>query len=94
MPVDWKTLEKEIDAALDRAEKRTDEKLCSLVSSLTRLTDEEVKKLFPIPADVEKLKRLMEIVKSSEDRNIKVINLTKNIEDLAETAIKLLEVFA
>jgi hypothetical protein len=94
MPVDWKTLEKEIDAALDRAEKRTDEQLCSLVSSLTRLTDEEVQKLFPKPADVEKLKKLMEIVKSSEKRNIKVINLTKNIEDLAETAIKLLEVFA
>jgi len=94
MPVDWKTLEKEIDAALDRAEKRTDEKLCSFVSSLTRLTDDEVQKLFPKPADVQKLTRLMEIVKSSEEHNTKVVNLTNNIEDLAETAIKLLEVLA
>lgn len=93
MPVDWKTLAKELDAALDRAGDTADIKLRSLVSSLTRLTDEEVQRLFPKPADVDKLKRLMEIVKSAEERNTKIINLKNNIEDLAETAIKLLEVF-
>ncbi|RJQ46106.1 MAG: hypothetical protein C4538_07375 [Nitrospiraceae bacterium] len=94
MPFDWKAFEKDINKALDKAEKKTDDQLASRVSSLTRLSDNEVKKLFPTPADVDKLKQLMQIVKSSDSRNKKVLNLTNNIETLAETAIKLLEVLA
>jgi hypothetical protein len=94
MPIDWEKLGKEIDAALKRAEKRTDDKLASRVASLTRLTEEEIKELFPTPADVDKLKKLMEIVKSDEDRNRKVVLLKTNIENVAETVVKLLEKFA
>jgi hypothetical protein len=94
MPIDWEKLGKEIDAALKRAEKRTDDKLASRVASLTRLTEEEIKDLFPTPADVDKLKKLMEIVKSDEDRNRKVVLLKTNIENVAETVVKLLEKFA
>jgi hypothetical protein len=94
MPYDWKAFENDINDALDNAEKRTDNKLASRVSSLTRLNDDEVKKLFPTPADVDKLKQLMKIVKSSDSRNKKVLNLTNNIETLAETAVKLLEALA
>jgi hypothetical protein len=94
MPIDWEKLGKEIDAALKRAEKRTNDKLASRVASLTRLTEEEIKDLFPTPADVDKLKKLMEIVKSDEDRNRKVVLLKTNIENVAETVVKLLEKFA
>ena len=94
MPIDWEKLGKEIDEALKRAEKRTDDKLASRVASMTRLTEEEIKLLFPAPADVDKLKKLMEIVKSDEDRNRKVVLLKNNIESVAETVVKLLEKFA
>ena len=94
MAIDWEALEKGIDDALDRAEKRTDDRLASLTSSLTRLTDEEVKSLFPTPADVDKLKKLMKIVKSADDHNQKVMQLGQNIEELGEVVLTLLEKFA
>jgi len=94
MPIDWEGLEAEIDDALKSAKQRTDDKLASKAASLTRLTEEEIKALFPTPADIEKLKRLMEIVKSSEDRNTKVVKIKNNIEHVAETVVKLLEIFA
>jgi hypothetical protein len=93
MAVDWEALEEGIQDALDRAEKRTDNRLASMASSLTRFTDEEIKALFPTPADVDRLKKLMEIVKSADNRNKKITRLKKNVEELAGVTLTLLEAF-
>jgi hypothetical protein len=90
MPIDWSTFDQEVEGALDRAEARTDAKLASRVSSLTRLTDEEIEALFPTPADVEKLGKLLKIVKSAEDHNTKVNRLMENIQDLGGTVVTLI----
>ncbi len=84
---DWDAIDRGIDEAADR----TDEKLASAISSVTRLNNEEIRKLFPEPADVNKLNRLMKIVKQETERHNKINNLVANIEDLAGTVITLLE---
>jgi hypothetical protein len=94
MPIDWEALEGGIKEALDRAEERTDDQLAARASSLTRLTDEEIKALFPTPADVDRLKTLMQIVKSGEAHNKKVTRLKANAEYLADVVIKVLGVLA
>ena len=94
MPIDWDAFDASIDAEIDAAAERTNDRLASQVSSLTRMTDEEVKELFPTPADVKKLKRLMEIVKSAEEQNTKISRLVNNIEDLAGAALTLIQRFA
>ncbi len=47
MPIDWDAFDAAIDAEIDAAAERTNDRLASQVSSLTRMTDEEVKELFP-----------------------------------------------
>ncbi len=86
MPIDWSA----IDEALESARKKTDDELAGKVSSLTRFTDDEVKALFPKPADVEKLSRLMQIVQSSTADQKRINALAENIEDLGGTILKLL----
>lgn len=61
---------------------------------MTRLTDEEIKKLFPNPADVKKLAELMKIVKSAGDQNEKINNIIKNSEEFAGIIVTLLGKFA
>ena len=93
MPIDWSAFDADIDKAIENAGKRTDQKLASRISSVTRLTDEEIMKLFPAPADVEKLKNLMLIVNSAEEKNRKTAKLISNIQELAGTVITLLGKF-
>ena len=87
-------LDAALDAAIKRAAKRTDDKLADQASSVTRLTNEDIKQLFPKPADVQKLRNLMKIVKGAESRNKRVNKLVKDIDSLAGTVITLLERFA
>jgi nucleotide-binding universal stress UspA family protein len=94
MPIDWDRFEREVDQALDDAEDRTDERLAGRISSVTRLTDDEIMELFPEPADVEKLKELMVIVNGAQQRNERVAALAQNIERLGGTVFTLLERFA
>lgn len=77
----------------DSAEK-TDRQLASEISSLTRLTDTELKELFPKRADKENLLMLLEIVNKGTDGNKKVAQLTENISQLAGTVVKLLGILA
>lgn len=90
MPINWDEFQKTIDAEIAVASKQTSESLASRASSVTRLTDEEVSQLFPTPIDVQKLKNLMEIVKSAEADNTKINRLIANVESLGGTVIKLL----
>lgn len=94
MPINWDEVEGEVEAALDQAKQRTDDRLASQISSMTRLTDAEVMQLFPTPADVERLVQLMQIVKSADERNQKVNRLATNMEKLGGTVVTLLERFS
>lgn len=94
MPVNWDQYDKELDSIIKSAAGRTDERLASKISSVTRMTDEEVKQLFPEPADARKLAKLMRIVKTAEDRNTKINNIVSNAEEFAGVILTLLEKFA
>ncbi|MBE9469310.1 MAG: hypothetical protein IMY72_13465 [Bacteroidetes bacterium] len=90
MPIDWNDLEKDMDKAAEDGAEKTDEKLASKISSITRLTDEEIVELFPEPSDVKKLFELMKIVKSGEDRNNKINKIVDNSEKFAGIVVTLL----
>jgi hypothetical protein len=94
MPVNWEEFDSEIDSIIEESASATDERLASRISSITRMTDEEVQELFPNPADVKKLTELMKIVKSSEDRNSKINNIVSNAEDFGGIVLSLLQKFA
>ena len=67
----------------------TDRELAGEISSLTTMTDEEIEELFPAPHDKQRLAQLMEIVKSAEERNVKVSRIVANVEDLADVVLTL-----
>jgi hypothetical protein len=94
MAIDWDKFQADVDDAIAQAGKRTDAKLAGKVSSITRLTDEEIEKLFPEPADVKKLAELMEIVKNAGDRNQKINQIVSNIESFGGIVFTLLQKFA
>ena len=94
MPIDWDELLAHADEAIDGAAERTDDRLASDVSSLTTMTDAEVKELFPEPADVKKLGELMKIVNAATDRNTKVNNIITNVEELGGVILTLVSKFA
>lgn len=90
MAINWADVEAHADADLGAAKDRTDVKLASKISSITSMTDEEVQRLFPEPADAKRLAALMQIVQSSDTQNRKVDQLVSNIQNLAGTVITLL----
>ncbi len=90
MPINWDKFQEDIDGLVEAAANKTDAKLAGKLSSVTRLTDEEVKKLFPDPADVKRLAELMEIVKRAGDRNDKINKIVANIEQLGGVVLTLL----
>ena len=94
MPVNWEEFERDLDSIIERGATRADERLATRISSITRMTDDEVKELFPEPADIQKLAKLMKIVKSAEDRNTKINNIISNAEEFGGIVLTLLEKFA
>ncbi len=88
MPVDWSDLD--IDSVIVQSAKQTDQKLASKISSLTRMTDSEIQELFPNPADIQKLTKLMKIVKSAEDQNVKIVKISENIQEFSGVICTLL----
>jgi hypothetical protein len=94
MPVDWDQFESDLDSIIDSGAKRADNRLASKISSVTRMTDDEVKELFPEPADAKKLARLMKIVKGADSRNTKLNTIVENAEEFAGVILTLLEKFA
>jgi len=73
-----------------KAKKQTEDTFASRISSLTRLTDEEIKEIAPEPPDREKLVQLLSIVKDSTKDNNQKAAAMKNINGLIEIAIPLL----
>lgn len=80
----------DFDSLLDEAEAETDAELTSKISNLVRMTDAEIKELFPKKVDKKKLIELMSIVKSSTSINNKKRRLLRNIGKLAGTVISVL----
>jgi hypothetical protein len=93
MAIDWDKFQGELDELIDDAGDRTDKKLAGKMSTITRMTDEEVKKLFPDPADVKKLAALMEIVRRAGDRNEKINKIVSNAEEFGGIILTLLRKF-
>lgn len=94
MPVNWDEFDNEIDDAINESANATDDKLASKISSITRMTDEEVKTLFPNPSDAKRLTELMKIVQSAEDRNTKINKIVNNAEEFGGVVLSLLGKFA
>jgi len=94
MPVDWDKLGSEIDDIIRETEDSTDEKLAARISSITRMTDEEIQELFPLSGDIKKLFDLMKIVESADDRNTKIKNIVNNAEKFGGVILTLLKKFA
>lgn len=90
MPINWEKFNREIDEIVETSAASTDERLASKISSITRMTDEEVQELFPEPSDVKKLTELMKMVKSAEDRNTKINNIVFNAEKFSGIILTLL----
>ena len=93
MAIDWDKFQGELDGLIDEAGEKTDRKLAGKISTITRMTDDEVKKLFPDPADVKKLAELMELVKRAGDRNDKVNKIVSNAEEFGGIILTLLGKF-
>lgn len=94
MPINWDKFQASLDENIERAGDKTDGELATQVSGITRLTDDEIKKLFPDPADVKKLAELMQIVKQAGDRNDKVNAIVANAEKFSGIVLTLLAKFA
>lgn len=94
MPINWDEFDNEIDNIIAESADETDQKLASKISSITRMTDDEVKELFPDAADVKKLTELMKVVKSSENRNNKINKIVDNAEEFGGIVLTLLSKFA
>lgn len=93
MAVDWDKFQGELDQLVDEAGDRTDKKLAGKISAVTRMTDAEVRRLFPDPADVKKLAELMEIVKRAGDRNEKINRIVGQAEEFGGIILTLLSRF-
>jgi ABC-type uncharacterized transport system substrate-binding protein len=91
MPINWKEFDENVDQAITESVDAVDNKLASHISSITRLTDEEVNELFPEPADLKKLAELLKIVKSAETRNNKVNSIMKNAEEFSDVIFTLVD---
>lgn len=91
MPIDFDNFEGMLDNIIADAAEATDKKLVPEIKSLTTMSEDEINELFPQPADAEKLKELMAIVKSSEDRHIKINQIISNSEKFSEIVLTLLE---
>ncbi|MFO7962738.1 MAG: hypothetical protein R6U50_02345 [Desulfobacterales bacterium] len=90
MPLNWEKFEKDVNTAVKTSGKVTDQKLASKMSSVTRLTDDEIQKLFPTPTDAKRLFELMKIVKSASHRNTKIKEIVLNAERFAGIIVTLL----
>jgi hypothetical protein len=80
----------DFQAILDEAEKVTDEKMASRISSLTRLTDSELSELCPTKLEKERLAELMMIVREATEENVKRDKIIENINVFASTIVRIL----
>jgi len=85
----WDDLEQRIGGLVDEAAEDTDEELATEMSSITKLTNEEIKELFPKPSDTQKLFELIRLVNEDTEKNEKINKLVANSEKFADIVITL-----
>lgn len=73
-----------------KAKRQTDDTFASKVSSLTRLTDDEIKEVTPNALDKERLATLLGIVADAAKSNNEKAEAIRNINGLVEIAVPLL----
>ena len=89
----WDDLEKRIGGLVDQAAENTDDELATEMSSITRLTNKEVKELFPKSSDAQKLFELIRLVNEDTERNVKINSIIDNSERFADVLITLVSRF-
>lgn len=94
MTIDWDKFQEDVDAAIEQAGNRTDEELAGKLSGVTRLSDDEIQRMFPDPADCKKLSELMQIVRSSTKQNEKINRIVENAEHFGSVIFALLQKLA
>ena len=94
MPINWTEFDREIDSIIEESVIDADKRLATKIASISRLTDEEVKELFPEPSDIKKLVKLMKIVNSAESKNTKINKIVSETEELGTILLSLLSKFA
>lgn len=73
-----------------KAKRQTDDIFSSKVSSLTRLTDNEIKEITPSALDKERLASLLGIIADTKKSNTEKAEAIRNLSGLAEIAVPLL----
>ncbi|MEE9318820.1 MAG: hypothetical protein V3U76_00080 [Granulosicoccus sp.] len=92
--INWEQYQAELDTLVTSANTRTNVKLASEVARVSRLTDSEIKRLFPKPTDAQRVAELMEIIKRSGNRNEKINRITRNAEHFGDVIFTLLKKLA
>jgi hypothetical protein len=87
--IDWGAIDQDIAGAAQA----TDDALAARISSVTQLSQAEIKSMFPKEADAKRLAELMALVRSATSDMEKTNQLTANIDKLAGTVVTLLKRF-
>ncbi len=90
MAVDWDNLNGNLDSILEDAANKTDAELGEKISSVTKLTQQEIKTMCPEPGDAKKLLELIQIVNSAESKNSKINQIVTNSEKFGKMIIAIL----
>ena len=75
----------------EEAREATNANLAGEISSLTRLSEEDIQRLLPSKVDKERFGTLMAIVADSTSNNAKVASLKENMEDIGHVLVRILK---
>ena len=92
--INWDKYKRNLEGIIEEASERTNTKLANEVAKISRLTNEEVKRLFPEPSDAQRVAELMEIVRRSGNRNEKINSITRNADRFGNVIFTLLDKLA
>jgi hypothetical protein len=81
------------DDASKRAARQTDAELQGEIGSLSSLSEDSMAKLFPKRDDQEKLRDLLQAVKSATDENAQVAAFREKMETCGHIALRLVKTF-
>ncbi len=90
MPVNMDELDDVLDESMEAAAGRTDLYLSMKIAEKTRLTPDEIRRLCPAPADMDRLDRLVAIVREEGDRRARARRFAEGAEDFGGIALELL----
>lgn len=84
---------KSLQELADEAKDITDQQLSSQISSLTRLTQDEIDSIAPAPLDKENLQKLIGIIKDSTKSNEQKAEAIKTIDQHLSLLISIVSKF-